>query len=305
MKVTGDIADIVHNLAETSARRGDYDQALGHYLRALELRRTGGDKRGAAIESYSMGTLFEYQGRFGAAVKAKEDALKTFQSLQDRSFWLAEILSGYGSALSQIGRAEDARKNLDDALTLARELNNQGLVAQTLGFQGERLFYQGDFRNARQLFDQATQAAAKLTDRNIALRVKLDAAKVSVRTGRSQDVLRSLRELAAESDRLGLKYLSLDSSLYLAQGLVAAKDYAAAQRELEKTVAASEKLSLRALLAESHHQLALVLRRTNRSGDADRHDADAKRIMEDIRKEAATDSVAQRIDLAPLLDASR
>ena len=79
LKVTADIAAILHNLAETSTKMGEYDRALGHYLRGLELRRSDGDKRGAAIESYSMGTLFEYQGRYGAALTAKEEALKTFR----------------------------------------------------------------------------------------------------------------------------------------------------------------------------------------------------------------------------------
>ena len=75
-KDPGDIADTLHNLAETATKKGQYDQALKHYLRALDLRREAGDKRGAAIESYSMGTMFEYQGRYGAAINAKEDALK-------------------------------------------------------------------------------------------------------------------------------------------------------------------------------------------------------------------------------------
>jgi tetratricopeptide (TPR) repeat protein len=300
LKVSGDIADSVHNLAETSSKRGDYEQALGYYLRALELRRTGGDKRGAAIESYSMGALFEYQGRYGAAVNAKEEALKTFRTLQDRSFWLAEILSGYGSALSQIGKGDEAQKNLEEALDLARQLNNQGLVAQTLDFQGERFYYQGDFKNARSLFEQSLQASARVTDRNVVLRAKLNLAKVAVRDGRGQAAVKGLRELVDESNKLGLKYLAVESSIYLAQSLFDAKDYAGARRELEGAAAISEKLGLRTLLAQSHYLLAAVLSRTDRAVDAARHSAEARRIAEDIRKEANSDQLAKRIDLAPL-----
>ena len=81
-KVPGDIADTLHNLAETSTNLGKYDQALTQYLRALELRRAADDKRTAAIESYSMGTVFGYQGRYGAAVKSKEEALKGYRQLR-------------------------------------------------------------------------------------------------------------------------------------------------------------------------------------------------------------------------------
>ena len=73
-------------------------------MRALELRRSMDDSRGAAIESYSMGTLFDYQGRFGAAINSKQDALKTFRDLKDRTFWMAEILGGYAEALTLAGR---------------------------------------------------------------------------------------------------------------------------------------------------------------------------------------------------------
>ena len=58
-----DMADTVHNLAETLMKRGRYEHSLRQYGRALDLRRKAGDKRGAAIESYSIGTIFDNQGR--------------------------------------------------------------------------------------------------------------------------------------------------------------------------------------------------------------------------------------------------
>src|SRR5712692_10671857 len=117
------------------------------------LYRNAGDKRGAAMESFSIGTLFEYQGRYGAALTSKEEALKTFRDLQDRSLWMAAIQSGYGHSLSQVGRYEEAQKSLEEALSLARELKNQALVAQTLNFQADSFFYRGDFKSARPLYE--------------------------------------------------------------------------------------------------------------------------------------------------------
>ena len=285
---------------------GEYDRALRHYLRGLELRRSDGDKRGAAIESYSMGTLFEYQGRYGAALTAKDEALKTFRGLEDRGFWLGEILSGYGNTLSQIGKSDEAQKSLDEALALARELKNQALTAQTLNFQGDRFFYRGDFKNARTLFDQAQQASSRLTDRHIVLLSKLNLAKVNVKEGRSQAAIKSLRELADESTRLGLKYLSVQSSVYLGQALLDTKNYAAARRELQVALASSEKLGLRTLLAQSHYLLASVFRATGQGADASRHLTDARRILEDIRKESNSQELTTRVDLSPILaDSSR
>ena len=45
---------------------------------------------------------------------------------------MAEILGGYGQALTLAGRGEESRPYLDEALNLSRELKNEGLVAQTL-----------------------------------------------------------------------------------------------------------------------------------------------------------------------------
>src|SRR5690348_17512924 len=42
LKVPGDTADTLHNLAETASNVGQYDQALKDYLRALDLRRSSG-----------------------------------------------------------------------------------------------------------------------------------------------------------------------------------------------------------------------------------------------------------------------
>ncbi len=67
LNVPMDIADTLHNLAESALDQGPLDQALDQYMKALDLRRSAGDKLGtASTESSSMGVLFGYQGRYGA-----------------------------------------------------------------------------------------------------------------------------------------------------------------------------------------------------------------------------------------------
>ena len=64
---------------------GQYDQAILDYLRALDLRRSMDDPRGAAIELYSLGTLFDHQGRFGAALNSKQETLEAFRDIKDKT----------------------------------------------------------------------------------------------------------------------------------------------------------------------------------------------------------------------------
>jgi tetratricopeptide (TPR) repeat protein/TolB-like protein len=299
LKVPSDTALTLHNLAETRTKLGQYGQALADYFRSIELYRSAGDQRWAAIESYSMGTLFGYQGRYGAAAKAKEEALTTFRQLGDRSFWMAEILSGYGNALSQLGRTEEAQKSFEEALTLARELKNQALVAQTLNFQGDSFFYRGDFDAARRLFDEALKGALPTKDRHLILLSRANLAKVAVKE-RPQTAAKIQTQLAREADALGLKYLSVDCSIHLVEALLAARQPVQASREGERVLAASEKAGLQALLAKSHYLLAKASEATGDSSNASRHYAEARRILEEIRKEAGTDAVIKRTDLRPI-----
>jgi tetratricopeptide (TPR) repeat protein len=306
-KVPTDVADTRHNLAETFANLGRYDQALAEYLRALELYRNAGDKRGAAIEAYSMGTVFAYQGRYGAALKSKEEALTAFRALQERSFWLSEILGGYGNALVQMGRGDQAEKTFDEALAVARELGNPGLIAQTLGFQGDSAWYRGDFKAARGLFDQALKQASRTTDRRLLLIARVNVAKVAVQEQRppvkereSQALVQTLTGLTQESDALGLKYVSVECSTHLAQALLNRGEHERARQEIERAVSQSEKLGLRGLLARSRYLAANLLRLTGNQPDASIQAREAKNLLDEIRKEAGSDDLLKRSDLGPI-----
>jgi tetratricopeptide (TPR) repeat protein len=298
--IPGQIADTVHNLAETYVKSGDYEQALTQYLRAVELRRGAGDKRGAAIESYSMGTVFEYQGRFGAAVNAKEEALAAFHELRDRSFWLGEILSGYGRSLSALGQADAAAKAFGEALSVGRELQNQDLVGQTLNFQGESAWYRGDLKTARRLFEQAAEATSQTTDRSLRLLSRANLAKIAAEEAPSRVAVGSLVSLANEADRVGLRYLSLECTLHAAGALVATRDYLRARQELERLLARTERLGLRLLTAKGHFLLGTTARVAGDRAQAARHHDAARRILDEIRKEPRSADVIKRADVNPM-----
>ena len=301
--VPSDIADTLHNLAETSTKTGHYDQAMTEYLHALDLRRGAGDKRGAAIEAYSLGTVFGFQGRYGAAVNSKGEALKSFRELQERGFWLAEMLSGYGEALAQIGKSEEARKSLNEALSLAREIKNDALVAQTLGYQGDDSFYRGDLKVAKALYDQAARVASGTADRHLILVLKVDLARLAVRKGQT-NVDGLLKGVAQEADTLGLQYLSVECSTVMAEAFVNKKDYGRATEQLESALARSEKLGLRTLRAETHYLFARTLQLSGNPSEAVGHYREAHQMLDEIRKEAGTDEVLKRSDLAPIYAAS-
>ena len=300
LKVPGDIADTLHNLAETNARMGSYEQALSQYLRALDFYRTSGDKRGAAVDSHALGILFGYQGRYGAALNAEEEALKIFRELQDRSVLMLHILTGYGEALSQIGRGSEAEKTLEEAMSFARELKNDALLAQVLNLQGGSFFYRGDFKMARVKYDSALRSASQAKDANQTMLSKFNLARLDVTGGRSREAISHLKAVAREADRVGLKYLSAESSVSLAEALVNTKAYPQARHELETALMKSEKLGLRALGAKIHYLLGTTLRLTGNETEAARQYGEALRLLGEIRKEKGTDKLMERSDLSAI-----
>jgi len=300
--IPAQVGESLHNLAEASLKAGDYGQSLDYHLKALDLFRSSGDKNGAAIQSYSMGTIFEYQGRYGAALKSKEDALKTFRELKDRGFWMAEILSGYGNSLSEVGRYDEAQKNLTEAMSLAKELQNKTLIAQILNFQGDTFYYRGDLKAAADLFAQAVAASSGEIEKEMVLLSKFNAAKCAVEEKRYQAALAPLKAVVKDADAVGLKYISTEATLALAEALLNTRQYPAAKRELEGSLNTSEKLGLQALLARSHYLLGRTIELSGSKGAAEAapHYATAKHMLDAIRQESGSDAILKRQDLTAI-----
>jgi len=295
-----DIAETLYNLGEIFSRTGLFSQGVDYYLKALDLWRKAGDKRGVAFASYGLSKAFQSEGRYGAALTSAEDALKGWREINEPSFWLAEIQGNYGNALALMGRSDEAAKNLEEAVAKARELKNNTTVTHILNFQGDRMLYRGDLKAARSLFEQASQIAGRTGDRELILRSKFNIARVSVMEGRSQEAVKLVKPLLDEADRSGLKSLSAECSVTLAEALIGSKNYSGARQELERSLRDSDKLGLQVLLAKSQYLLGEALRLGGDQTEAPRHYAEARRILDEVRKEAATDDVLKRSDLATI-----
>jgi tetratricopeptide (TPR) repeat protein len=251
-----------------------------------------------------LGKIFQYQGRYGAALNSQQDALKSWHEVNESGFWLPQIQASYGNTLSLVGLGADAQKNLDEALRTAREIKNDPLVVQILNFEGDRLFYGGDFSAARLLFEQALKVVSHTTDREQTLVTKFNLAKVAVMQGHSREEFHTLQSLAEEADRSGFKHLSVECTIYLGQALIAAKEYSRAQESLQRTLANAEKVGLQVSLAKAHYLLAEALRLGGTQGEAPRHYAEARRILDEIGKEAHSETLLKRSDLAKVYQES-
>jgi hypothetical protein len=97
---------------------------------------------------------------------------------------------------------------------------------------------------------------------------------------------------------MGLKYVSVECSIYLAEASIGMKKYPAAEHGLREAVNSSEKLGLQGLLAQSHFQLGRVLELSGNSTEAKDQYKQARQIADNIQKEAHSPTIVKRSDLS-------
>ena len=292
-----EIAETLSNIGETLAKTGQYDKAVEDHLRALDLERKAGDKRGAAVDSSNLGVLLGYQGRLGAAVNSTADAVKAFRDMKDRSLWMAQALSGYANALIQAGRGVEAQPVLKEGGDLAREIKSDVTLAVLLNSEGDDAYYRADSKSARTSYQRALEAAQRAKSREDTLIAQFSLARIQLQEGDSRGSLDVFRKLGEQANTIGLKYFSLECSLYAAQALLHDKNYPEAEQEAQRTLARSEPQSLRLLVARAHYLLGTALRSRGNQSEAAGHFRDALRIWDAVRKEPGAEKTFDRADL--------
>lgn len=300
LNVPGDIAATLLNLGEAYTALGQYDQAMASFMHGLDLYRKSDDNQGAAAVSHSMGLVFEYQGRAGAAVSALQDSVNALHKVGDRSSNMVQSLTDLASALAKSGRGADSPKLLDEADEIASTLKNEALLAGVANSRGDTAYYQGDLKSARSAYEQSVRVASHAADKDVLLRAKLNVARVSLDDGHATVAINDLRALMRQAEAQGRKYESVMASVLLADGLIKTRSYPAARQELLRTLGTSEKLGLRLETARIHYLLGTALRLAGNASDAQAQFRQAAGLFDGLRKEQGSERLPDRYDLKPI-----
>ena len=88
--------------------------------------RSVNNQRGVAIESDGMAKIFAAQGRYGAALGSMKDALTIIQQSKETTSLTVEVVGGWGDLLAQMGRGQEGRASVDQALRLPSRSRTTG-----------------------------------------------------------------------------------------------------------------------------------------------------------------------------------
>lgn len=300
-----DVADSLHDLAEVNTKLGQFDTALTDYLKAIELYRSVNNQRGVAIESNGMAKIFAAQGRYGAALGSMKDALTIIQQSKEATSLTVEVVGGWGDLLAQMGRGQEGRASVDQALTVAQQIKNDWAAAIATNWIGDAYFYEGDDANARQQYSKALGIAGKTSDKETVLISKVNLAKTDLALGHAAAVIPVVKKLAQDADALGLKALSVECSVYLAQAETATKNNSAAEQEIGLTLARAENMGLRILQAKADYLQATMEAKGGKSSNAAINYREVVRILDGISKEDNSSKILDRADLKSIYSDSQ
>jgi eukaryotic-like serine/threonine-protein kinase len=291
------IAETLSSLGDVYSATGEYSKALASVMSALDVSRKANNVKGAAAESHRIGLILRYQGRLGAAVNATEDAVKGYRAVDNRSREMIESLTDLAGTLILVGRGDESGKVLEEGQSLATDLKNDTVESGILSVQGDFQFYRGDLKAARPLYEQALRAATKGKEQEQILGSRLNLAKLAIAEVHPAAAMTDLRSIVQQADSLNLKYLSLESSVYIAQAMIEAKDYSHARQELERDQSRSEKLGARLQSARIYYLLGDAIRLAGSARDAVPQYAQALRVFDEMKKEPGAEHLLERSDL--------
>jgi serine/threonine protein kinase/Tfp pilus assembly protein PilF len=301
--VPGDIADTLESLSEAYTATGQYDQAMTALMRALDLSRKVGDASRTALIARQIGLVLGYQGRFGAAVKSLQDAVKSFLEQGETGLTMAGSLSDLANALARAGDWDSATSRVEEAEAIQAALKNDALRAATMNTRGDLAFYRGDTKNADQFYKSGLQLASLTKDNELALLSKLNMAKLAVATGRFPDALRQLQPLLNAKGAVTAS-LALQIKLETAQAAIGSKDYPRANQILEEELITAKRAGMRFALARIYYLMGTAARLTGSVERASEEYREAAQLLDGMRADPGAENIQRCSDFKTMYDES-
>jgi hypothetical protein len=103
---------------------------------------------------------------------------------------------------------------------------------------------------------------------------------------------------------LGMKYVSVEASIFMAEAMIQIRDAAGARQELERALLRSDKQGMQPLSARARYLLAGISEGSASGSDARDNYGQALRLLDAMKKDPGAESLLQRADFKAIFDAS-
>lgn len=140
LKDKGGIAGATNNLGNIHLDRGRYDEALASFQTTLRITEEINDRAGISLAAYNIGGVQILQTQYEGAAGSFERAVAVGRRI-GRPDLIFNGLTGAGFAYTRLGRFDQARRALEEAIAIAEDLRKRaaGGEQQTQGLFQERI----------------------------------------------------------------------------------------------------------------------------------------------------------------------
>ncbi len=180
------------------------------------MRSEMGDAGREARTRDNLGDVQVAQGNLSGARQSYQEALKTQQSLGQKSDGAYTQISLAALALEE-KKPEDAKKLAQEAVTELASEKDVGGEAQGRGTLALALLDLGDIAGAETQIEQATTLAQQANDRNLKLMTAIAKARIDAASGKIEDAMKSLASVEKEAHAAGLVAIEFEARLALGE----------------------------------------------------------------------------------------
>jgi tetratricopeptide (TPR) repeat protein len=217
-------ADRLLALGHWLVERGEWDDARRAYEDARGIYQRQGDETRLAQAINDLGNLELLYGNFHNAIQAYRRNLRIFEGRAEHTIDSVATLYNLGLAHKSLGQFEEAERAIEQAITLARRLNDTSFEARCLAQRGAIFDEMGRWARADSDYAQAARLLDVLGDERVLAVVKTHQAILFKHQGaydRAETLLLEAADLledqVAPYER-GIVWLNL-ADLYLSMGV--------------------------------------------------------------------------------------
>jgi tetratricopeptide (TPR) repeat protein len=143
---------------------GDFDEAMLHLNRSLEIAESLGDKNGMSKAIGSMGNVHLDQCRYAEALESYERSREMAEATDDK-VQMSVCIANMGQVHIDQGRYDEALACFERALEYAESLGNKSGMSAAIGSMGIVHWNQGRYTEAARCFEQQQEICEVVGDK--------------------------------------------------------------------------------------------------------------------------------------------